>query len=79
MSSGFGESERMRRYDYICKVCNILFERSKNIEDNTETDVCPQCGGVCQQKYYPAPVHYGVGGFTKYVNNSLPEKRKNDS
>ncbi len=60
----------MRRYEYKCRVCDIIFEVKANVDNIPETAPCPQCEGKCTRKFTAVGVVYKSNGF--YITDSKP-------
>jgi putative FmdB family regulatory protein len=61
----------MPLYDYRCAACGKVTEIRHGFNE-TNAEVCPQCGGVLTRVFNPAPIIFNGSGF--YATDSRPAK-----
>jgi putative FmdB family regulatory protein len=62
----------MPLYDYRCASCGKVTEIRHGFND-TNTDVCPHCGGALARVFNPAPIIFNGSGF--YKTDSRPAQK----
>jgi putative FmdB family regulatory protein len=72
----------MPKYDYKCKACGIVFERTQRFSEEPIT-CCPECNGSVHRLISPVGIVFKGSGFyiTDHRNNStamLPGTKKTE-
>jgi len=65
----------MPLYDYRCAGCGKVTEIRHGFNE-TNTALCPHCGGALARVFNPAPIIFNGSGF--YKTDSRPAEKKSD-
>jgi putative FmdB family regulatory protein len=68
----------MPLYDYRCAACGKVTEVRHGFND-TNTDVCPHCGGALTRVFNPAPIIFNGSGFYKTDSRAKPKSEKSET